>query len=123
MALPVIVAIIAMHMGFGINAAIILPIGVTVFLIMLTYSLNTKGIYNIRVWIPGTIMFKLFMSWHAEFMVYPGTMVSAKERRERNEKRFLIEALIRSDGNQARAAASLGISPSSMSIKRKYYGI
>ena len=57
------------------------------------------------------------------FVIYPDRMMSAKERRERNEKRFLIEALMRTNGNQSQAAKNLDISPSSMSIKRKFYGI
>lgn len=120
---PIVFAIFAMKLGIKVNAAVILPIGSTLFLITLTYALNTKGIYNIRVWLPWTKMFKLFVSWHKEFMIYPDRMMSAKERRQLNERRFLIEALMRTDGNQAQAARNLDISPSSMSIKRKFYGI
>ena len=123
MAIPIVLVIILMAYEVKISAALILPIASTLFLIVLTYALNTRGIYNIRVWIPGSKMCSLFFSWHKEFVIYPDWMMSAKERRQRNEKRFLIEALMRADGNQGKAAKNLNVSPSSMSIKRKFYGI
>ncbi len=124
MSTPIFLAMAAMSLGMRVNAAVILPIGVSLFLIILTYALNAKGIYNLRVWIPGTQMFKLYLSLHKEFMIYPdGTNLTAKERNQRNEKRFLIEALIKADGNQGQAARNLNISQSSMSVKRKFYKI
>ncbi len=124
MCFPIFIAILAMAAGIEITAAVILPIGISFFLLIITYALNSDGIYDIRVWILGTVMFRLHTSLHREFMLFKdGKEMSAKERKERNEKRFLIEALIRTDGNQGQAAKNLSISPSSMSIKRKYYGI
>ena len=124
LALPIFLALLAMALDIAVNSTIILPIGSTLFLITMAYALNTRGIYDVCVWIPGTTMFKLFVAVHKEFVVYPdGSGMTAKERLLLNEKRFLTEALMRSNGNQTEAARSLNISQSALSIKRKFHRI
>ena len=124
LALPLVIAIALMFFGVKINAAVILPIGVSLFLVSLTYGLNADGLYDIRVWIPGTVMFELHRSLHKEYMLnFDGTEMSAKERIEAHEKRYLIHVLIQTDGNQKEAARMLDVSESTISMKRKKYGI
>ena len=124
LALPIIVAIIFMAFGYEVNASVILPIGVSMFLVIITYGLNAEGLYDLRVWIPGTVMFKLHRSFHKEFMLnLDGTEMSAKERNQAHEKRYIIQALIQANGNQKKAAQLLDVSESTISLKRKKYNI
>ncbi|NKB78176.1 MAG: hypothetical protein GKR96_14370 [Gammaproteobacteria bacterium] len=121
---PILFAVVSMVMGYQTNAAIILPIGITLFLITLGYALSSETLYDIRMWIPFTQAFRLDMARHSEFFLrYDGSEMLAKEKRARHEKRYLIRALAMSDGNQKKAAKRLGISESAISIKRKQYGI
>ena len=124
LAAPILVAIASMAFGYKINAAVILPIGISLFLITMSYALGNEKLLDIRMWIPFTQMFKLHMALYEEFLVLAdGSEMSAKERRARHERRYLIRALIVSDGNQRQAAKWLGISESALSQKRKQYKI
>ena len=124
LALPIVIAIVLMLFEIKVNAAIILPIGTSIFLVVMTYGLNAEGLYDLRVWIPGTVMFKLHRSFHKEFMLnLDGTEMSAKERNQAHEKRYIIQALIQANGNQKKAAKLLDVSESTISLKRKKYNI
>ena len=69
-------------------------------------------------------MFELHLSIHKEYMLNAdGTEMSAKERHEANEKRYLVQALIQANGSQKLAAELLDVSPATISLKRKKYKI
>ncbi|NKB61850.1 MAG: hypothetical protein GKR95_06825 [Gammaproteobacteria bacterium] len=117
---PILVSLMLMSLGYEVNAAVILPIGITLFLITLSYALGNDRLYDIRMWIPFTQAFRLDMARHKEFFVhYDGSEMLAKERRTLHEKRYLIRALSMANGNQKKAAERLGISESAISVKAR----
>ena len=124
LALPILVALFLMSLEIELSAAVILPIGMTLFLIIITYALNAEGLYDLRVWVPGTKMFQLHRSLHKEFVLnLDGSQMSAKELVQAHERRYIIQALIQANGSQKKAAELLQVSVSTISQKRKKYGI
>ena len=126
LALPILVAVVLMAFDFEINAAIILPIGVTCFLCIITHAIRNEKLFDIRIWFPFTSRYKLFLAINSEFMIFEdGHEMSVKERRLNHEKIFLLKALMDYKGqlNQKEIAEKMGISESSLSKKRKQYGI
>ena len=126
LALPIIVAIAAMALGFKINAAFILPIGITLFLCLITYAIKNDKLFDIRIWLPFSTRCKLLRAIYAEFQISKdGSEMSAKERKRNHERIFLLKALLDYKGylNQKEIAEKMGISESSLSKKRKEYRI
>ena len=121
---PILIAVVIMMLDVQMNAAVILPIGTSLFLIIVGYALGNHKLYDIRIWVPFTQTFRLDMARHREFFISPdGSEMLARERRAQHEKRYLVRALTMSDGNQKQAAKRLGISESAVSSKRKQYRI
>ena len=124
--LPIVAAFLFMAIGIKINAAFTLPIGITLFLGIVTYAIKNDALYDIRIWLPFSTRYKLFKAINAEFIVNKdGSTMSAKERKRNHEKIFLLKALLDYKGtlNQKEIAEKMGISESSLSKKRKEYRI
>ena len=126
LALPMGVIIVLMTLGVEISAVFILPIGITFFLAFVTIAIKNVELFDIRIWIPFSTRYRLFKALRAEFMIYKdGTVMPARERKKNHEKVYLQQALLDYEGtlNQREIAEKMGISESSLSKKRKEYGI
>ncbi len=126
LAFPILVAIALMAMGLKVNAAFILPIGISFFLCLISYAIKSEQLFDIRIWLPFSTRYKLMKAINSEFMVSrDGSEMLAKDRRKNHEKIFLLKALLDYRGilNQKEIAARMGISESSLSKKRKEYNI
>ena len=126
LALPIVGAIAAMALGFEVNAAFVLPIGITLFLCMLTYTIRNEKLFDIRTWWPFSTRYKLLKAIHAEFKISQGDAeISLRERQKNLEKIFLLKALLDYGGhlNQKEIAKKIGISESALSKKRREYQI
>ena len=126
LAIPVLVAIAAMALGYSINAAFIFPIGVTCFLGFLTHAIQNDKLLDIRFWLPFTTRNQLRKAMKEELMVYrSGWTMSAKERKQNQEKIFILKMILDYQGSctQKEIAEKMGISESSLSKKLKEYGI
>ena len=124
--IPVFFAIAAMALGYAINAAFILPIGITFFLGFLTHAIQHDKLFDIRFWLPFTTRNKLRKAIKEELMVYrDGWTMSAKERKQNHEKVFILKMILDYQGSfsQKEIASKMGISESSLSRKLKEYGI
>ena len=124
--LPIFAAIALMTAGWKFNAAVILPVGTTLFLGFLTYAIKNDRLADPRFRLPFSRRYKLFKAMRDEFAVYrDGREITTRERKRNLEKIFIMKALLDYEGrlSQTEIAEKLGISPSSLSRKRKEYRI
>ena len=122
---PLFLAALAMVLKIPITAAFILPIGIFFFLYNLVRGLNDEPLRDIRVKIPGTDARRSLKEYTNKVYTVSrnGQQLTAKELSEFNEKAFLKRALEMAHGNQKTVARILKMSESSVSAKRKRYGL
>ncbi len=126
LAMPIFLAITLMAIGFNLNATVVLPIGVTCFLYLVTHAIKNEKLYDIRIRFPFSTRYRLFKAINEEFMVFEdGNEVSVRDRRRNHEKIYLIKAILDYGNtlNQKEIAEKMNMSESSLSRKRKEYGI
>ena len=125
-ALPILIVIPLMAVGIKVNATFVFPIGNVLFLCFVTYAVKKERLYDIRFWLPFSNRYKLFKAYNGLFMVSKdGSEMSAKEHRRVFEKVYLLTMILnyKDSHSQREMAQKMGISESSLSKKRKEFGI
>ncbi len=122
LALPIIIVVTLMALGFAINASFIFSTGVIMFLPWISYSMRSKDLFDVRVWLPFSKRKALRKALNNELVVArDGKEMSAKERKNNHERVIILKALLDYTdlSNQKEIAKKIGISESSFSKLRK----
>ena len=121
------ITISGMTMGYNINATLILPIGISFFLVTIYYAVKNEFLFDFRIWIPFTVMWKLHQTVYKEYLISEdGPVMTPKQRRENREKMYYLKAILDTKGSQGiqiEIARSMGVSESTVSKKIAKFGL
>ncbi|NIB40790.1 hypothetical protein HBA55_14410 [Pseudomaricurvus alkylphenolicus] len=115
--LPFVIAILitvaAMHYGVKINAAVTVPLAITIILAVLIYAETEQGLFNLVSRIPLTNEHQYLKGmrrlWSPD--------VTLEQAKLMTEKIMVYQAMQQADGDKTKAAEILGISPATMQRK------
>ncbi|OMH30315.1 helix-turn-helix domain-containing protein [Motiliproteus sp. MSK22-1] len=126
--LPTILAFISvvvlMQLGYKVNATVLVSLTITFFLVVLILTESKSAQFNLLRWVPFTqerIQFKNSYALILEALGHTHYQepIKLKEKLQQIEEQIIKLAVQSTDGNQARAAAQLGISKSTLNRKLK----
>ncbi len=112
--LTVIIVMLVMHIGYQVNASVILSFMITITLVILVVTEHKEHRYKFMSLIPKTKENK-FIRKLSNLIVDPA--IGLDQGRELVEQEMIREALILTEGNKIKAAEMLGVSRQTLQRK------
>ena len=112
---------VLMTMGFAVNAAMVVPVTTTIFLLVILYALSHDAIFDIRSLIIGTEQFHRLKRLVAHVAYVHRSPESSTPNDLLNDLELEIyrQALKATGGNKTHAAQRLGVHPNTLRYRLK----
>jgi hypothetical protein len=110
-----------MIMGFHINAAMVVPITTTIFLLIVLHALTHDAIFDVRALVIGTEQFRRFkkLMAHVAFVHRTPQSNNPNDLLHNLELEIYQQALKAAGGNKTHAAQRLGVHPNTLRYRLK----